>query len=42
MQYHNARTELQSPPATLSYLGLLTEVVVMVATAIVLTTLIGG
>lgn len=42
MQYHNARTELQSPPATLFYLGLFTEAVVLVATAVGLATLIGG
>lgn len=42
MQYQIARTELQSPPATLSYLGLFTEALILVATAIVLTALIGG
>lgn len=42
MQYDIARTELQSPPATLSFLGLFTEAVILAATALVLAALTGG
>lgn len=42
MQYQNARNELQSPPAGISILNLLSEAIVLVATAMMLAMLIGG
>lgn len=42
MQYQNARNELQSPPAGLSFLNLFSEAIVLVAAAVMLAMLIGG